>query len=151
MLLFIIGITIGIISTIISNKKEMDDINEMLKQSENLVRDLQEELEMKAMLTVKEIAGGYHQSQVTTDCSSSNPEPIASSSKQKSAKHERKEPDDQEVESHELMSKIEAELEAELERLELNMKASNLESISDFVEVTTPEYTKIQLHSLLCY
>lgn len=49
------------------------------------------------------------------------------------------------------MSKIEAELEAELERLELNMKASTLESISDFVEVTTPEYTKIQLHSLLCY
>ncbi|XP_058193623.1 uncharacterized protein LOC131310559 [Rhododendron vialii] len=135
MLLFIIGITIGIISTIISNKKEMDDLSEMLKQSENLVRDLQEELEMKAMLTVKEIAGEYHQSQVTTDCSSSNPEPIASSSKQKSAKHERKELDDQEVESHELMSKIEAELEAELERLELNMKASTLESISDFVEL----------------
>lgn len=135
MLLFIIGITIGIISTIISNKKEMDDLNEMLKRSENLVRDLQEELEMKAMLTVKEIAGDYHQFQVTTDCSSSNPEPIASSSKQKSAKHERKEPDDQEVESHELMSKIEAELEAELERLELNMKASTLESISDFVEL----------------
>lgn len=126
----------------------MDNLNEMLKQSENLVGDLQEELEMKAMLTVKEIAGEYHQSQVTTDCSSSNPDPIASSSKQKSAKHERKEPDDQKVESHELMSKIEAELEAELERLELNMKASTLESISDFVEVTTP---KIQLHSLLCY
>lgn len=151
MLLFTIGITIGVISAIISNKKEMDDRNEMLKQSENFVRDLQEELEMKAMLTVKEIAGEYHQSQVTTNCSTSNPEPIASSSKQGSAKHKSKEPNGEEVESHKLMSKIEAELEAELERLELNMKKPTLERISDFVEVTTPEYLKIQLLSLSCY
>lgn len=133
-LLFFIGITIGIISAVAANKKEIDNRNDMLKRSENLVRDLQEELEMKAMLTVKEIAGEYHQSQVTTDCSSRNPEPVASSSKQESAKHERKEPDDQE-DSNELMSKIEAELEAELERLELNMKASTLQRISDFVEL----------------
>lgn len=134
-LLFFIGITIGIISAVTANKKEIDNRNDMLKRSENLVRDLQEELEMKAMLTVKEIAGEDHQSQVTTDCSSRNPEAVASSSRQESAKHERKEPDDQEVDSNELMSKIEAELEAELERLELNMKASTLQRISDFVEV----------------
>ncbi|KAA8532898.1 hypothetical protein F0562_032985 [Nyssa sinensis] len=105
--------------------------------TENLAQDLHEELEMKGMLTVKELANEDNQSQKTIDCSF-NREPIASSSKQEpdeSTKYDSKEPDDHKAENPELMSKIEAELEAELERLELNMKASSLERISDFVEL----------------
>ncbi|PSS13491.1 DNA double-strand break repair Rad50 ATPase [Actinidia chinensis var. chinensis] len=138
MFLFFIGITIGIMSAVISNKREVDNLNELLKKSDDLVRDLHEELEMKDMLTLKELAGDYNQSQETIDCTSCNWETIASSSKQQSeecTKHNEKELDDEKVENHEMMSKIEAELEAELERLELNMKASTMERISDFVEL----------------
>ncbi|GFY98418.1 hypothetical protein Acr_12g0009590 [Actinidia rufa] len=60
-------------------------------------------------------------------------------------KHNSKELDDDKVENGELMSKIEAELEAELERLELNMKASTLERISDFVELD-PDFEADVIH-----
>ena len=128
------------------------DLNKLLKKSDDLVRDLHEELEMKDMLTLKELAGDYNQSQETIDYTSCNRETIASSSKQQSeecTKHNGKELDDEKVENHEMMSEIEAELEAELERLELNMKASTLERISDFVEVSIHETSEIKLHSLV--
>ncbi|CAL5399305.1 unnamed protein product [Camellia sinensis] len=136
MLLFFIGITIGMMSAVVANNREVDNLNELLKQTENLVRDLHEEIEMKDMLTVKELASEdiQFQFQETIDCSR-NREPISSSSKEEFTTHKSKEPDDRKVENHELMSEIEAELEAELERLELNMKASTSERISDFVEL----------------
>jgi len=81
-----------------------------LKRMENLVQDLQDELEMKEGLTVKELpneTSGKHyddNNKIHVD-----PEP---------------------------MSKIEAELEAELARLELNITSKCLEEeISDFNEV----------------
>jgi hypothetical protein len=40
---------------ILSNKKEFDTLKGTLKQMENLVQDLQDELEMKEGLTVKEL------------------------------------------------------------------------------------------------
>ncbi|KAL6958616.1 hypothetical protein U1Q18_047715 [Sarracenia purpurea var. burkii] len=137
MLLLFLGITIGIMYTIIGNKREVDNLNEQLKQIQNLVRDLNEELEMKDMLIVKEFADENNQFREPIDYSSRNQEPIASSSRQESeetTKHNCRQLDDQRVENHELMSEIEAELEAELEMLELNMKASTMERISDFVE-----------------
>ena len=128
------------------------DLNKLLKKSDDLVRDLYEELEMKDMLTLKELDGDYNQPQETIDCSSCNQETIAFSSKRLSeecTKHNGKGLDDEKVENGELMSKIKAELEAELERLELNMKASTLERISDFVEISTHMTTDIKLHSLV--
>ncbi|CBI27291.3 unnamed protein product, partial [Vitis vinifera] len=102
MFLFFLGITIGVMATLVASKREVDKLNEQLKQTENLVEDLHEELEMKDFLTVKDLTN--------------------------------EEPDNQNTENSELISKIEAELEAELERLEQNMKASSsLERLSDFV------------------
>jgi len=54
LLLFSIGVSIGILSSL-SNKKEFDTLKGTLKQMENLVQDLQDELEMKEGLTVKEL------------------------------------------------------------------------------------------------
>ncbi|XP_068308484.1 uncharacterized protein [Pyrus communis] len=88
--LLCLGISIGIISSFIANKREVDKLKDLLKQTENLVQDLEEELEMKDSVTVKEIADENYGAQ---------------------------------EESSELISKIEAELEAELERLGLNMNA----------------------------
>ena len=54
LILFSIGVSIGILSSL-SNKKEFDTLKGTLKQMENLVQDLQDELEMKEGLTVKEL------------------------------------------------------------------------------------------------
>lgn len=53
--IFSVGVSLGLLSTILSNRKEIDNLNTkeidnlntMLKSSENLVQDLQEELEKK--------------------------------------------------------------------------------------------------------
>ena len=47
--------SIGILLSSLSNKKEFDTLKGTLKQMENLVQDLQDELEMKEGLTVKEL------------------------------------------------------------------------------------------------
>ncbi|XP_059648752.1 uncharacterized protein LOC132294787 [Cornus florida] len=138
LLIFFIGITIGILSAVVANKREMDKLNELLKKSKGLVQDLHEELEMKGMLTVKELTTEDSQSHKTIGSFSFNQDLVAPSSKREvdeSTKYNSKEQKDQQSENPELMSEIEAELEAELERLELNMKASTLERISDFVEL----------------
>jgi len=48
-------VSIGILSSSLLNKKEFDTLKGTLKQMENLVQDLQDELEMKEGLTVKEL------------------------------------------------------------------------------------------------
>nr|KYP45804.1 hypothetical protein KK1_032622 [Cajanus cajan] len=53
--LFSLGISFGTITCIMANKREIDKLRELLKQTENLVQDLQEELEMKDSMTVKEL------------------------------------------------------------------------------------------------
>jgi hypothetical protein len=53
--MFSSGVGIGIISSSLSNKKDVDSLKGTLKRMENLVQDLQDELEMKEGLTVKEL------------------------------------------------------------------------------------------------
>lgn len=83
-----------------ASQAEVSKVKQELKQTENLVHDLEDELEMKDSLIVKEL------------------------DIEKAA------------ENSESISNIEAELEAELERLEINMNSSNIEiRLSDMIEV----------------
>ncbi|ERN07512.1 uncharacterized protein LOC18435748 [Amborella trichopoda] len=136
-LLFCCGIVVGVMSTMFSTKKEVDKLNELLKQSENLVQDLEEELEMKDSMTLKELTSDAFPYQENND-SSVNQRPSTSLADQKpdqscsnekeldfQKREEHAELDFQKREEHtNYMSKIEAELEAELERLELNINTS---------------------------
>ncbi|KAK4362297.1 hypothetical protein RND71_017538 [Anisodus tanguticus] len=128
-LLFCLGIYVSIISSFWKNRNEVDKLNELLRQSKNLVQDLHEELEMKDALTVKELATEDCESQYTHNDSSNNGALHAPSPKGKLDKPSTN--DDEDCKSQkteeESMRKIEAELEAELERLELSMNSSKLE------------------------
>jgi hypothetical protein len=53
--MFSSGVQIGIISSSLSSKKDVDSLKGTLKRMENLVQDLQDELDMKEGLTVKEL------------------------------------------------------------------------------------------------
>ncbi|KFK27880.1 hypothetical protein AALP_AA8G441400 [Arabis alpina] len=95
-----IGISIGIVSSYMASQAEVSKVKQELEQTENLVHDLEDELEMKDSLIVKEL------------------------DIEKAA------------ENSESISNIEAELEAELERLEINMNSSNIETrLSDMIEM----------------
>ncbi|PIN02298.1 hypothetical protein CDL12_25193 [Handroanthus impetiginosus] len=134
-LLFMTGMTVGILSATTSWKNEVDKLNKQLQQMQNLVQDLHEELDMKEVLMVEELTDEGHQ-EINTPCSVQ--EPIASPSDVKSnklTKFDSLKANDKNIENLELLSKIEAELQAELEMLELNMKTSALEIISTVVEV----------------
>ncbi|BAT97348.1 hypothetical protein LR48_Vigan11g112100 [Vigna angularis] len=139
-LLFSLGISFGMMTSIMANKREIGKLRELLKQTENLVQDLQEELEMKDSMTVKELQNENYGSQDTCDHSSYDKE-LNEFSPEKhvdnSPRNDSKESCHQKVEqSSETMSKIEAELEAELERLGLDMNASSLErKLSELVEI----------------
>lgn len=133
-LLFCLGLSLGLISSFLTNKREVDKLSDLLKQTESLVQDLQDELEMKDSLTVKELAVEDSESQDTQNDAFNNGPLHAFSSEEKlnDCDNEYK---DQKAEE-ESFSKIEAELEAELERLELNMSSSRLDrKISNLVEV----------------
>lgn len=123
-------------SSFLSNKREVQKLTEVLKQTENLVQDLQEELEMKDSLTVKELAIEDYESQDMQNDTSNN-EPLHAFSPEKKHENYHKEYCDQKTDE-ESFSKIEAELEAELERLELNMTSScRLDrKLSSLVEVS---------------
>ncbi|XP_027331526.1 uncharacterized protein LOC113846945 [Abrus precatorius] len=137
---FGLGISFGIITSILANKREMDKLRELLKQTKNLAQDLQEELEMKDSMTVKELHSENYGSQDTCDHSfcdrelnGFSPEKHMDSSPMTDCK---KSCDQKGEESSEPMSKIEAELEAELERLGLNMNESSPERpLSELVEL----------------
>ncbi|XP_057474613.1 uncharacterized protein LOC130762793 [Actinidia eriantha] len=152
-LLFGLGISIGLISSFLANKREVDKLNDLLKQTENLVQDLQDELEMKDSLTVKELAIEDYGSQDTGYRSYNKSAPHSSSPQQnldRLTTYDVKElPDGKADEDSASMSKIEAELEAELERLELNMNSSTLEGrLSDLVELDAdfiPDITEGEL------
>ncbi|XP_059640219.1 uncharacterized protein LOC132282521 [Cornus florida] len=140
-LIFCLGISVGIISSFIGNKREMDKLNELLKQTENLVQDLQEELEIKDSLTVKELAIEDYESADTHDdyynSSAQRAFILEQNLDESTKKYDGKESHDQKAEEHsESMSKIEAELEAELERLELTINSSSLEGrLADLPEL----------------
>lgn len=129
-LLFCLGFSIGIISSVIANKREVDKLKELLKQTENLVQDLQEELEMKDLLTVKELSHENYESQGTHDHSFHNmvsDELTPPQDMDKLITYDAKEPHDRNIEENSTpISKIEAELEAELERLEVSLNSSSL-------------------------
>ncbi|KAK6133948.1 hypothetical protein DH2020_032306 [Rehmannia glutinosa] len=147
MLLFITGMTVGILSATTAWKIEVDKLNKQLNQAENLVQDLHEELDMKEMLMVKDL---------TDNTPLSIEEPIASPSGVEVNKLNkfdgRNENNDKYTENLELLSKIEAELQAELEMLENNMKASAPERVSDAVELDPdfdPDIVQGELNSTL--
>ncbi|XP_057950637.1 uncharacterized protein LOC131145517 [Malania oleifera] len=130
-LLFCLGISVGIISSFVANEREIEKLRQLLNQTENLVQDLQEELEMKDAITVKELVNGDCDSHYRCDRSFHNIEPNILSPAQdldKLARYDGKELSEKMVEKDsEHIKTIEAELEAELERLELSMNASALE------------------------
>ncbi|XP_018680406.2 uncharacterized protein LOC103982908 isoform X3 [Musa acuminata AAA Group] len=125
--IFSIGVSLGIISTVLSNRKEIENLNNMLKGSENLIQDLQEELEMKDAVTVKELANEACGHQKPVD---SIAESIKSAIDQLPESYfpveEKDEYDQLNFSKEESRSKIEAELEIELEKLELTMNRSSL-------------------------
>ncbi|KAK9114448.1 hypothetical protein Syun_021245 [Stephania yunnanensis] len=139
MFFFCIGVTVGVISTILANKREVDKLNELLKQTNSFVQDLQEELEMKDSLTVKELTNESYDSHGTNDHSlhSQAPNVFASSLElDKISSNDIKILEDKNLNvNSDPMSKIEAELEAELEKMELNMNSSSFYGqFSDHVE-----------------
>ena len=131
-----------------ANKREMDELRELLKRTDNLIQDLQEELDMKDSMTVKELHNENYGSQDTFDHSFFEKELNGfSPEKHNSPRIDCEESYDQrEEQSLESMSKIEAELEAELERLGLDMNASSLErKLSELVEASINVYLYIYL------
>lgn len=139
---FCIGISIGMISALLLKRTEVDKLNKLLNQTEDLVQDLQEELEMKDSLSVKELAYGTYESQKLKHGNSKTKESSGLWQNQNLTPHttSRDECDYQHLnkdgENSESLRKIEAELEAELERLEQNMNACSMEQrMSDLSEL----------------
>lgn len=138
--LFCLGVSIGIISSLIASGREVNQLKEVLKHTQNLVQDLQEELEMKDSMTVKQLANENNESQDTCDNSfhyrASNPHLLIQNVNDSTNNIGVVTYNENTEQSSESMSKIEAELEAELERLGLNMNPSGLpRRLSDFVEL----------------
>lgn len=127
---FFLGISVGIMSSLMSYRREVDKLSALLKQTEGLVQDLQEELDMKDSLTVKEVSVKGNDTQDThEDTTDKDKEVDAFSSEQKFAQlAEGQHEDCDEKAQEESMRKIEAELEAELATLELNMASSTLDA-----------------------
>ncbi|RYQ85678.1 hypothetical protein Ahy_B10g105263 [Arachis hypogaea] len=137
--LFSLGVSFGILTSVMANKREMEELRELVNQTDNLIQDLQEELEMKDSMTVKELHNENYGSRDTFDHSCYRKELTGlSPGKRNSPRMECGESCAQmEEDGLESMSKIEAELEAELERLGLEMNASSLESkMSELVEAS---------------
>lgn len=136
---FFLGISVGIMSTIITNRSKVENMNALITETENLVQDLQEELEMNDLMNIKEIANEDLEGLGTKKHQSLSGTPYAPYTEQELHVHNKpvgEEPDDQKEEKSEAISKIEAELVAELERLELNMRKPSFETISDSKEVS---------------
>ncbi|KAL9239456.1 hypothetical protein vseg_013776 [Gypsophila vaccaria] len=124
---FCLGVSVGVLSTIIANKGELEKLKVSLKQSEHLVEDLQEELEMKDSLTVKELVSNDYSQDINGTVSVNEMTDVFSD---QADMNELRYADEESVrlKKDESLSNIEAELEAELQRLELSMKGSTLSS-----------------------
>ncbi|KAF9597252.1 hypothetical protein IFM89_016393 [Coptis chinensis] len=135
MFLLCLGITLGVMSTVTTNRREVDKLNDLLKQTENLVQDLHEELEMKDSLTVKVLPHEGSETQESNDRYFANQD-LGSFSSGRDVNDIRTPEKHRSGENSVSRSKIEAELEAELERLELSMNASSLERrLSGILEI----------------
>eukprot|EP01018_Ginkgo_biloba_P013818 Gb_02598 [translate_table: standard] len=126
--LFSFGVGIGIMSTIISSRREVEKLNELLRQTQELVQDLEDELEMRDSLTVKDLTAEEHL------CVETWQDPNGEGHGQRDASSDGLLEEGCEIgektsivdsgERLERMTRVEAELEAELERLELNLNTS---------------------------
>ncbi|XP_042474016.1 uncharacterized protein LOC122056236 [Zingiber officinale] len=116
---FSVGVSFGIISAILSNEKEIDNLKDKLKSSENLVQDLQEELEMKDTVIVKELA---HEA-----CGHEKPSDV-NSELELAVKGENNQIHSPAEASR---SEIEAELEIELEKLEISMNSGKVPELDE--------------------
>ncbi|KAL1551130.1 hypothetical protein AAHA92_19010 [Salvia divinorum] len=134
LLLFITGMTVGIVTATTSWKNEVDGLGRKLTQMHGLVQDLQDELDLNEVVTVKELdmEGNLPPGEVE-DSPLSTVEPVPSPSLVEAGGT--KASDDNKAENLELLSRIEAELQAELEVLELNMNVSDQDGISSVVEL----------------
>ncbi|XP_076947622.1 uncharacterized protein LOC143619618 [Bidens hawaiensis] len=130
-LLVCLGISFGMLYSFMENKREVERLNRLLKQKESLVQDLEEEIEMKDSLVMRELTVDDDNKSRRTDDSVNDVSPHSVSHEHNNNKDSVfvKTEDDS-------FSKIETELEAELEMLELNMTSSTLErKISNLVEL----------------
>ncbi|KAI4326567.1 hypothetical protein MLD38_031868 [Melastoma candidum] len=134
-ILFSLGLYVGIISSVARKRTDVDKLKDLLNQKENLVQDLQEELEMKDSVIIKELDNDISGSWITHQTSFPDADPTLSS-------NERHESDVNEelhkpgrVENLDSMRKIEAELEAELERLGLNVGLDNVQLNNMMVDI----------------
>ncbi|KAG6587582.1 hypothetical protein SDJN03_16147, partial [Cucurbita argyrosperma subsp. sororia] len=133
MLPFYLGFSIGLISSYVANKREIDKLKELLKHTQNLVQDLQEELEMKDSVTVKELSNENCES---LDISENSFFGRRERNLDSSAKSDMELFEQNAEEGSESLSKIEAELEAELQRLGLNTHTSSTDKrFSDLHEL----------------
>ncbi|KAK9054446.1 hypothetical protein SSX86_025524 [Deinandra increscens subsp. villosa] len=129
-LLICLGISFGMLYSFMENKREVEKLQRLLKQKENLVQDLEEEIEMKDSLVMQELTVEDHKSQRTDGyVNDRSPDTVSHEHNNKDSIFIRENDDYS-------FSRIETELEAELERLELNMTSSTLETkISNLVEL----------------
>lgn len=127
--IFSVGASLGIISTILLKKNEIENLNGMLKSSENLVQDLQDELEMKDAITLEEltseVSGLLKRCDNITKCESIEPDANQVPASYCPAEKEKRN-SLLKLPMEESRSKIEAELEIELEKLELSMNTCSL-------------------------
>ncbi|KAF5730192.1 hypothetical protein HS088_TW20G00564 [Tripterygium wilfordii] len=140
--LFYLGISIGIISSFMKNTREVNKLKELLMQTENLVQDLQDELDMKESLTVRELGNETSESQDADHASHNIAKPFFSehSKNNLTSNGSNDSNNEKAVESSESMSKIEAELEAELERLGLNINTSICEGRLPDLDELDPDF-----------
>lgn len=122
-----------------ANKQEIEKLNGLLKQTENLVQDLHDELEMKDALIVQEINTEDEKSQPVCNNNVSledeSPFSVSQHDLEESTNYDNREFGDP-IAKHDSLSNIEAELEAELEMLEMNITSSSRKGrFSNIVEV----------------
>ncbi|KAL5826257.1 hypothetical protein ACOSQ4_018054 [Xanthoceras sorbifolium] len=122
---FVIGISTGVMLTILANRREVQNLKKLLNETESLVQDLHEELESWGRIELPLLRG--------TPNALNHEQDLGKSTKF----------GDEELDHHK--AEIEAELEAELERLELNMRTCSLQRISLSVELD-PDFVPDVVH-----
>lgn len=162
--LLCLGMSLGLITSYMANKQEIVKLNGLLKQTENLVQDLHDELEMKDALIVQEINIEDEKSQPACNNNVSlEDESLLSVSQhdlEESTNYDNREFEDPKAKQDSL-SNIEAELEAELEMLEMNITSSSRKGrFSNIVELepdddhsanyaVSPRELSLRLHEVL--
>ncbi|XP_071731546.1 uncharacterized protein [Rutidosis leptorrhynchoides] len=126
-----LGMSFGILYSFMANKLEVEKLNRLLKQKENLVQDLEEELEMKDSLLMQELTiDDDHKLEKVNGYSFNHGSPFSASNE-----HDNEESVVMTIKD-DSFKEIEAELEAELEMLEQNMTSSAVQrKISNLVEI----------------